>query len=142
MYVFGSATLVSFLIQVVTGIALATGYVSSAGAHQLLKWISDAGFHGQSSARHALLRCIRHGAAPWPPHDHAPHILTGSYKFPRETELDRGGALFCSGLDAADGVHRAVAALGSERGVVHNCLRLNRRAGFRSIGLGLAGPFD
>src|SRR5262249_445418 len=36
-YVFGSATLVAFVIQVVTGIALSTAYISSAGdAYQAL----------------------------------------------------------------------------------------------------------
>ncbi len=41
-YVFGSATLLAFVIQVVTGIALSTAYVSStADAYETLRFISD-----------------------------------------------------------------------------------------------------
>ena len=83
MYVFGSATLVSFLIQVVTGIALATGYVSSAGkAYQSLKWISDEAFMGN------LLRGMHYFGASAMVLLLGLHMirtfLTGSYKFPRE----------------------------------------------------------
>jgi ubiquinol-cytochrome c reductase cytochrome b subunit len=46
-YVFGSATLFAFMIQVVTGIALATAYVSSAGsAYESLQWITHKAFLG------------------------------------------------------------------------------------------------
>src|SRR4051812_34565476 len=41
-YVLGSAVLISFVIQVISGIALSTSYVSSAGeAYNSLKFITD-----------------------------------------------------------------------------------------------------
>ena len=83
MYVFGSATLIAFLIQVVTGIALATGYVSSAGqAYQSLKWITNEAFMGH------LLRGMHYFGASAMVLLLGFHMirtfLTGSYKFPRE----------------------------------------------------------
>ncbi|HLV79829.1 MAG TPA: hypothetical protein VKT32_06080, partial [Chthonomonadaceae bacterium] len=47
-YVFGSATLVAFIVQVVTGIALATAYVPSAeSAYPSLQFISHAALFGR-----------------------------------------------------------------------------------------------
>lgn len=47
-YVFGSATLIAFVIQVVTGIALSTAYISStANAYDSLKFITDEATFGR-----------------------------------------------------------------------------------------------
>ncbi len=81
-YVFGSATLVAFLLQVVTGIALSTTYVSSAGdAYQSLQAITTSssgsvlrGLHYFGASAMIVLVGL-----------HAVRVfITGSYKFPRE----------------------------------------------------------
>ncbi|MCL5742958.1 MAG: cytochrome b N-terminal domain-containing protein, partial [Acidobacteria bacterium] len=82
-YVLGSATLVSFIIQVVTGTALATIYVSSPDqAYQSLQFITHQAVLGRllrgmhffgASAMFMLI------AAHW-----SRVYLTGSYKYPRE----------------------------------------------------------
>src|SRR5438270_210304 len=98
-YVFGSATLFAFLIQVFTGIALATAYVSSAGqAYDSLQWITHHAFLGHLLrgmkwiTHHAflghLLRGMHYFGASAMVLLVGIHMirtfLTGSYKFPRE----------------------------------------------------------
>ncbi len=82
-YVFGSATLVAFLLQVVTGTALATVYVpSTSDAYQSLQLITHGALFGR------LLRGMHYfgaGAMMVLIGAHMARVfLTGSYKFPRE----------------------------------------------------------
>lgn len=82
-YVFGSATLTTFLVQVVTGVALAMSYVpSTADAYNSLVFISDQavfgsvirGMHFFGASAMVILVGI-----------HAIRVfLFGSYKYPRE----------------------------------------------------------
>ncbi|HJT86502.1 MAG TPA: cytochrome bc complex cytochrome b subunit, partial [Bryobacteraceae bacterium] len=82
-YVFGSAILFAFVLQVVTGMALATAYISSAGeAYHALQFIS------KDAAWGPLLRGMHYFGASAMVLLVGVHMLrtylTGSYKFPRE----------------------------------------------------------
>ncbi len=82
-YVLGSAVLVAFIVQVVTGIVLGTNYVTStSNAYESLNYIShEAPFGGLMRGMHyfgASAMILLIGA-------HILHVfLIGAYKFPRE----------------------------------------------------------
>ncbi|MDR5729737.1 MAG: cytochrome b N-terminal domain-containing protein [Terriglobia bacterium] len=90
-YVLGSATLIVFLIQVVTGTALATGYVASSGqAYSTLQFITGTHFGNIIRGIHsfgASAMIILIGL-------HAIRVyLMASYKYPRQVNWLTGVAL-------------------------------------------------
>ena len=91
-YVLGSAVLVAFTVQVVTGIALATSYVSSSGqAYESLQYITNTAFLGN------FMRGVHFwGASAMVLFVglHMLHVfLIGAYKFPREMQWLSGVVL-------------------------------------------------
>ena len=132
---FGSATLIAFLIQVVTGIALATAYVSSAGeAFESLQWITHRAFLGN------LLRGMHYfGASAMVlllGHSHDSHVLDGILQVSSRIELGRG----CDSTRPhdSDGLHRAVAPMGSERRLVRTIVAAEQAGRVPLIGPWLA----
>ena len=90
----GSATLFVFLIQVVTGIALASGYVPSSGrAYDTLVFITGTtfgrivrGIHSFGASAMIILIGL-----------HAIRVyLMAAYKYPRQMNWLTGAAFFCS----------------------------------------------
>jgi len=92
-YVFGSATLFAFLVQVVTGIALALAYIPSTGdAYQTLQFITHQAPFGR------VLRGIHYWGASAMVFLIGLHMartfLMGAYKYPREANWITGVVLF------------------------------------------------
>ncbi len=93
MYIFGSSVLVAFIVQVVTGVALAMTYVpSTEHAYDSLQFISSGapfgnvlrGIHFFGASAMVVLVVVHMFRV----------FLTGSYKFPRELNWISGSLLF------------------------------------------------
>src|SRR5205823_6125171 len=88
-YVFGSATMLAFIVQVVTGVALAFSFVlSSSRTYDTLLLVTNAAPFVRSFARPALFRRVGDGADGR--RTQAQTFLFGAYKYPREMNWTTG----------------------------------------------------
>lgn len=99
LYVFGSATLITFVLQVITGTALASAYVTSTGdAYDSLRFITaeplgriTRGLHAFGASAMVILIGV-----------HAIRVyLMGAYKYPRQVNWLTGAVLFLLTLGMA-----------------------------------------
>ena len=114
-YVFGSATLCAFVVQVITGVALAFSYIpSTSQAYETLRFITDEAPLRPFPARHALLRGVGDGADGGG--SRGAGLPVRVLQISAGDELGDGRA--AARLYAGDGLHRATAAVGSDGGLV------------------------
>ena len=91
-YTFGSATMVAFIVQVVTGVALSFSYISSSSqAYETLQFITNQAPFGSFLPRSALLWRVCHD-----PHGRRAHgadLSLRRLQIPARNELDHGSLL-------------------------------------------------
>ena len=133
-YVFGSATLILFVLQIVTGICLALVYVPSADqAYESLNTSTTSSRSAGSCAP-----CTSGARTPWSlvMTLHMIQVfLFGAHKYPRELTWVAG--VLALPVHARHGLHRPDPALGSGRLLGPRHRRLDRGAACRIVGSAL-----